>query len=188
MKGANMKRVWMCCAIAGLLVLVRPSGKAQSEIDSSSGRLGWVTVGGGYGGGKNFSGGGGSATASYLDGKNLYSVRFLVLGSIAVDPTPNPLEGELKSKGASDLSALFGLAHKGSLLFLSASTGLGIVWITEKGPFGQRRTTTIGVPLEVQVYFTPLRVLGIGVSFSGNINGRRSYGGVFAGLQIGKLK
>ncbi len=106
------------------------------------------------------------------------------------------------SDQVSDVSALFGLIQKGRWGYVSASAGLGYVHAKYKSrtsifnPFtGQEvtsrtkhRTGTIGIPGEIQVFFTPFKFAGIGLIGFGNYNNKHSFGGVMLALQFGKLR
>jgi hypothetical protein len=47
---------------------------------------------------------------------------------------------------------------------------------------------TIGIPLEVQLFFTPFSTFGIGINGFANLNPKRSYSGILICLQCGTLR
>jgi hypothetical protein len=48
--------------------------------------------------------------------------------------------------------------------------------------------TTVGIPLEAQVFFTPFSFLGIGMCGFANLNPEKPYAGALLCLKIGKLR
>ncbi len=167
-----------------VLVFMVSHSFAQTEDVASTPRLGWVTIGGGVGGAPKFAGMAGGATASYYNEAGLFSLRLAGVGKLTLQPT----QPQVETQSVVDLSGMYGFSYKRSLLFLAASSGLGFVWVTENGPTGEKRSTTIGVPLELQAFMTPLRVLGLGVTISANINAKQSYASAMICMQFGKVK
>lgn len=178
------RHVAFCTSVLSIILLTTTLASAQTEVGENSPNLGWVTLGVGGGGGHRFWGMGGSATASHYSESGLFSVRLLGIGQVTMEPT----QPEVETSDVIELSGMYGLSYKRPLIFLSASSGLGAVWVIQKGPSGRKRVTTVGIPVDFQAFITPLRVLGIGVAISGNINGKQSYAGAFFCLQLGKVK
>ena len=82
-----------------------------------------------------------------------------------------------------ELSVLFGFRTFARFGSASLSAGMG----SFKGHYANKDFFTIGFPINVKVFFTPLKFIGIGLSLYGNINPKRSYSGLSINLQIGKL-
>jgi len=173
-----------CVSVLSIMLVTNSPTSAQSEAGNDSPNLVWVTLAGGGGGGHRFWGIGGGATASYYCESGLFSVRLLGIGQITVEPS----QPQTETSDVIELGGMYGLSYKRPLIFLSASSGLGAVWVMQRSPSGRKRVTTVGIPLDFEAFFTPFRVLGIGVAVSGNINGKQSYAGVFFCLQLGKVK
>ena len=127
------------------------------------------------------------ANLSYQTGKHIISIRgILAIGS------------QYGDYYVWDVGALYGRCFKGQSTFISMSGGIGMVrginvitiydnWIR----VGQRRTewfTTIGIPVETQLYWTPISFLGIGLYGFANLNTEESFIGALASIQIGKLR
>jgi hypothetical protein len=66
---------------------------------------------------------------------------------------------------------------------ISAGAGIGVIWgVHDKDTF-----TTVGLPIELKAFFTPVRYFGIGLGFITNINPEiiRTY--VSFNIRLGKL-
>ena len=170
-----------------LALLIPPPALAQSQSDVAAGSpdLGWVTFELGYAGAKGMNPLGGGVSGSYLSKIGLLSIRFLGAGGSAIYPANLPTNHPMS---VVELSTLYGMAHHTPTFLLSASSGVGVVWVLEYEPSRNHKSATIGIPLEAQAVFTPLNFLGIGMKAFGNINRTLSYGGIFFGLQLGKVK
>jgi hypothetical protein len=99
----------------------------------------------------------------------------------------------------SDIGVLYGVMKKTDNVMISASAGLAYTYINQSGDSVYNAntnswsntydtTSTIGVPLETQLFWTPTDHFGIGVVGFGNINGTQSFGGALLAVQVGKLK
>jgi len=73
----------------------------------------------------------------------------------------------------------------GSSGYLSIAAGIGYVGGREDY---DTYISTIGFPIDVQLFFTPSSFVGIGFQGIANINPERSFYGVLLCLQLGKLR
>ena len=48
--------------------------------------------------------------------------------------------------------------------------------------------TTIGLPLQMELFFTPIRIIGLGLCIFSTVNNLKSFGGIALCLQIGRLR
>ena len=86
-----------------------------------------------------------------------------------------------------DLALMIGYSTKtpGSSGYVSVAGGISYV----RGAKSYvDRISTIGLPIEVQMFFTPFSVAGIGWQIIANINPERSFFGLLLCLQTGKLR
>ena len=95
-----------------------------ARVDSPA--CGWFTVGGTIAG---IEDGAGYISASHLSPIGLLSARFVMNKRNYFDPA-SPREGRLEQMG--EVSGLYGIACRPWMFLLSASTGLGTVWATER--------------------------------------------------------
>ena len=121
-----------------------------------------------------------SANATYQFGKNLLTLR--AAGT-----------GELFGKSIGDNGLLYGLALEQKRVFISVGAGIAFVeGSISHGLFSTREPEkigpTIGIPLEIQLFWRPARFLGIGLYGFANLNPEESFAGVSLSLQLGKLR
>jgi hypothetical protein len=172
------------CLLALFLFSLDSFVYCQESVTTSEKKLGWVRVGAGGGGAPQFRGMALGVAVSYGTGDGLFSLRYggvstLALGSV----TP-----ERETQDVADLSAMYGLSYRKSILLLTVSTGIGIVQVIQSGPSGRAYTRTIGIPVDVQIMISPVRVFGLGVCVTGNFNSSQSYGSVMIGMYVGLLR
>lgn len=91
-------------------------------------------------------------------------------------------------------AVLYGLMAKGQYGYISGSAGLSVVNTGYAGgtdsfgvTFKQVSQTTVGLPLEVQAFFTPFKYLGIGLVGLGDINSHAPVVSGLIELQVGNL-
>ena len=121
-----------------------------------------------------------AANLSYHFDKNLLSLR--AVGN-----------GELFGKTMSDYGLLYGRSLKQNSLFVSVGAGLALVeGSISHGLFSNKEPEkigpTLGVPLELQLFWRPSSFLGIGLYGFANLNPEESFVGATISLQLGKLK
>jgi hypothetical protein len=82
-----------------------------------------------------------------------------------------------------DVGLLIGYSTKTpqSLGYFSIATGISYVT-------GHPHNSTIGLPIEAQLFYTPFSFLGFGVTGLANINPELNFAGVIFCMQIGKLR
>jgi hypothetical protein len=134
-------------------------------------------IGAGLGGGSE--GFAGSLNGSYQFGVNLISMRMTATAGI--------FEDEFY-----DLAILYGRATPpaGARHHLSAAVGLGLVdGCRDASVFSNCRavSTVVGLPLELQAFWRPGKVVGLGLYGFANFNRAQSFVGVTLGLQVGRL-
>ncbi len=98
-------------------------------------------------------------------------------------------DGRLQEGGV-----LYGLMSKGQYGYISGSTGLAVVNTGYAGgtdgwgvTFNRVSQTTVGLPLEVQAFFTPFKYLGIGLVGLADINSHAPVAAGLVELQVGNL-
>lgn len=91
-------------------------------------------------------------------------------------------------------AVLYGLMAKAQYGYISGSAGLSVVntgYYSGTDSFGVTfnhfSQNTVGLPLEVQAFFTPFKYVGIGVVGVGDINSRAPIAAGLLELQIGNL-
>ena len=118
--------------------------------------------------------------------RHIYNTEFNIFG-------PSP------SETVWDISMLYGRSWKSKSAMVSISGGLGLVggvrrgdYICSDGWFSSKYQkcpfSTIGLPLDVQLIWMPFRFLGLGIQGFANLNSEKSFHGLVANLQIGRLR
>jgi len=152
-------------------------GENRSEFspDDNDESLFWLNGGLGVGASEKREGIALGANFSYQRNQHLFSLRTALFA-----------EFELFGQGGGfvDAGLLYGRIAKGDYGFASISGGPGIV----HGNPNSEEVTTIGLPLETQLFFTPFSFLGIGFTGFANINPQEPFYGGLVSVQIGKLR
>ncbi len=183
-----MKSVWVGLkSIACLSVLALSAIDARSScivaIDKAKDHHVWVNIGGGAasvaGGFAEDNGGGvsGGVSVSLQRGANLYTIR--AIGTV---------EFKLDLWGYSgppdkvwDVGVLYGRVAKGKHGVVSVSAGVGLVGASHEYYSEPLR---MGIPLDVQMFWTPGSTLGFGLCGFANWNADRSFAGMLVCIQI----
>lgn len=123
----------------------------------------------------------------------IVSVSYQFLGSNLLT-LRGAVTGEIFGDDFWDIGLLYGWATTEQDYHASISTGMGIMG-------GSRSTGRLfsdtpreeishqfGIPIEGQLFWRPSRIIGLGLSGFANINAERSFAGLAASLQVGKLK
>lgn len=144
----------------------------------------------------------------------LLTLRLTGVGEILDDGTNSvngTTDGAYKDEvhenfeGLTEIGVLYGLMHKSKYFLASAATGLAYVganyethqhkndgddFFDDGTEFNQEKHTvsTIGLPLEAQVFLTPASFFGIGLIGTANVNSQVPFAGVMLGFQIGDLR
>ena len=122
----------------------------------------------------------GSASLTYRFGANL-----IVLRGAGV--------AELFGSGAGDVGLLFGRARVQPHRRTSIAAGLAVVGgcrSTSTAVLGggcNRAPTSIGIPVEAQVVWVPLRELGLGLVAFADVSRHLSFVGAALSIQVGRL-
>jgi len=160
-----------------LLVSIPADATSQSPAVPSRDRF-WVSGGLGVGS-EDF---GGSANVAFQHGSHLFSLRTAATAGLFDD-------------GFGDVALLYGYATPtSSRHHAGAAIGIAIVdGCVDPGDGGVFSScidqgTVIGLPIEAQLAWLPAKFLGIGLYGFGNINRRRSFGGVTLSLQVGRVR
>lgn len=130
----------------------------------------WVNAGVGVG----INGMSGLFNFSHLRNTRLLSFRYAMYSGILGSPP------EL-----SEIGFMYGIGSKKKFFFGSVSLGLGYIWGTG---YNSEDISTIGIPVEMQFFLTPLSFCGVGLTLLSNINHKAPTFGVAFCLQIGKLR
>jgi hypothetical protein len=162
--------------LAGLLMFLMctvPS-RAQTTMGPSRDTF-WMGVGLGVGS-EDFAG---TLNGSYQFGANLLSLRVAATAGLFDD-------------GFGDYALLYGRATPpaGKRYHAGAALGLALVQGCEGGGLGgcQNVSDVLGVPLELQLFWRPGSLVGLGLYGFANFNSQRSFGGLTLGLQLGRLR
>jgi hypothetical protein len=123
---------------------------------------------------------GGNLNTSYQFGANLVSFRVASSAGLFDD-------------GFTDYALLYGRATRGAeeRHMLSAALGMAVVDGCESDGFlggCQGVSTVIGLPLEIQAFWRPGKVVGLGLYGFANLNKSRSFAGLTVSLQVGRLR
>jgi len=158
-----------------------------------NGGLGASSVHGGLGSHPNAPSFGGSLY--YQSGKNLFSFRYLRNEEFQI------LGGDSPSEMVLDFGVLYGRIAKASYGFASISTGISVVGGVRRGRylsssggwFGtnyyeKNNFITVGIPIEGQLFWTPLNFFGVGFYGFANLNKEKSFLGALLCIQVGKLR
>jgi hypothetical protein len=175
--------------LVALLMLLSTNTQvsAQQDTSYSTRNLSWVNLGL-RGGSFGISG---TANFSYGFRNNLISIRYLANTHLDFFLSP--------SETVWDLGILYGRYSKASHSIVSISGGIAIVsgvrrvkYLGSTGFLSSEYETlefsTIGIPIECQLSWTPLSSLGIGLCAFGNVNNEQSFAGAILYLQIGELE
>ena len=124
---------------------------------------------------------------SYRSGSHIASARLLGGG-------PFDLFGPGYGTDVAEISFMYGRAGGGALGGRSISAGVGLVsgeHRREGGRFSpqvEEFGPTVGIPIEAQFIFSPIRFLGVGVTGFANLNTEASFAGALLSLHLGKLR
>jgi hypothetical protein len=172
----------------------------QKTSSDSSGHFFWVNGGvggslvhGGLGshpGAPSFGG-----SLCYQSGKNLLSFRYLRNEEFQILGADSP------SETVWDVGVLYGRIAKASYGFASISAGISLVGGVRRGRylsssggwFGtsyyeENDFITVGIPVEAQLFWTPLPFFGIGFYGFANLNTEKSFVGALLCIQFGILR
>ncbi len=185
-----MKRHWGKVSLLGmvlfisLVILILSIGNstiyAQSVSDNTKADLYWVNAGIGF---SSFSSPGISSVTSfsYQTGKHLISTRFIS----NIEPC---FGGTCPDETVWDIGILYGRSSKTSYGLASLSGGISIVGGAVYQRDEEVTFLTIGIPIEVQLFWTPASFLGIGIYGFANLNPKESFAGALLCIQLGKLR
>lgn len=162
----------------------------QGLAQSTTPQYYWITAGAG-GSTIDLAGGG---NVSYMRGNNIFSGRFIY--NKRYEPLANPPSNDIW-----DTSLIYGRSIiKTSEVFASIGSGLGLVGGVERGELKQDAQElppeerherhyflNYGIPVEGQLFWTPIKNFGIGIYAFGNYNPEKSFVGGLISIQIGKI-
>ncbi len=163
-----------------LLVSIPADATSQFPVVPSRDRL-WASGGLGVGSDEF----GVSANVAFQHGSHLFSLRTAATAGLFQD-----------HDGFRDVALLYGYATPtSSRHHAGAAIGIAIVDAcvdSEGGLFSSSscidQRTVLGLPIEAQLAWLPAKFLGIGLYGFGNVNRRRSFGGVTLSLQLGRVR
>ena len=131
---------------------------------------------------------------SYEIDDNLFSARYLYTEEFELF-TPIPRQSIW------EVGVLYGPTMRSRTSFLSIAGGVSLVSSTTRGKylrntneFFLRRIhesvsrSTIGLPIEVQAFWTPSSFVAFGIYVFGNMNTQRSFGGALFCFQMGRWR
>jgi hypothetical protein len=168
-----------------LLPCCNPPIYAQESSSNDDGRYCWADAG--IGGAWVHGGIGSPADKSgFSVGFDLYYQNGYDLFSFRITGTVEPrliLWGNQKAESISEYGVLYGRVAKASYGAASVSAGISIV---SESPYTS--FTTVGIPFEGQLIWTPTSVFGIGFKGFANLNPRKSFGGLLFCIELGILR
>jgi hypothetical protein len=112
---------------------------------------------------------------SYQKGPNLLSARVTE-------------SAELFGDGVYDVGILYGRCLKEKMGFVSMAGGISYVFFYSSGNGGNLNPVGIGIPIELQLFTTPLSFAGIGIYGYANLNLKHPSVGALICLELGKLR
>ena len=168
-----------------LFILTVPIN-AKDSLQTKEKKLFWLDFGGG-GGTEGLSGG---MHLAYQYDSHLFTFRWIGNGKIELFIEPH--------ETVEDMALLYGRTILGSNISTAISAGIGYVRVVRRGKFlkgmffisyyEEIRDHSIGLPVEVQVFWRTFPVFGLGVYAFINVNKENSFvGGMFC-LRIGRLQ
>lgn len=178
-----------------LLFRFEAIASVSHDLDSTQETSTWASLGFGGGTLSTSSGFCGRIGISHQRGNEVFTIRaFRIEESITslVEPrSPIPEEKE------TEFGVLYGRRFGAGAGCNAFSIGLGLVNSLHRGallnqpPYGLNheavKITSVGVSLDIQIFFTPFRYFGIGLSLAGNLNPTRSFGGFLICIQAGDI-
>lgn len=134
----------------------------------------------------------GQISLSVQNGIHLITLRY-------VSNTEFNIMGPTPSESVWDISILYGRSWESRLAMASISGGLGLVggirrgdYIRSNGWFSSTYQkcpfSTVGFPVDIQLFWLPFRFLGFGIQGFANLNSEESFYGFVLGLQVGRLR
>ncbi|GEM_PF-2234461 len=152
-------------------------------------RYGWLYAGYGLAGSKQFGGIAGIVGFSYLKDHTKYTVRLITAVELPLYFSQDYLDtvGSSGSYGFIDAGLLHGYAINSRYIKISASAGLSFLRGNVPREKDDVRLSTVGFPLEIDLFVSPLPLLGFGFVGYGNINFISPFYGYMVCVQIGKV-
>lgn len=181
-----MKKVHcVCLGLFWLAALVCLSSASQAsrpkEAILNRDRHIWVNVGSGFasvpkGLGEDDGGLAAGASLSYRNGGSLFSVRWVTNFEFQLD-----IWGESgPAETVWDLGALYGRVAKAEHGMASMSAGVGVVGGSREG---NRVPLHMGIPVDIQLFWTPSSVVGIGIYGFADVNSYKHFRGLLLCIQ-----
>ena len=169
-----------------LILLISNIGFSQNNTFKHSDKFAWITLGAGRFSGQHILGYGGYAGFTFISNFNVFSLRYSTVSDASVSPAGRTalLNQNEKVIKLNDINLLYGINYKMQLIYTSISAGLGYAW--GKKDNGQKQNA-IEFPVELSAFFTPLKVLGIGIKYILNFNQISSVSGILFCVQLGKI-
>jgi len=155
------------CLFMIFVLLIGIGSIFAQDLKSQKNKSVWINIGFGLGGINKALSLAACLNLTYQSGKNTFTFRRAGCGGI-------------DSEGIGDYSILYGRINHGRLTIISYGIGLGYVYSNEFA--GEIKT--IGIPLEVQLFFRPFGSFGVGIYGFGNINFKKIYFGACLCLQL----
>jgi hypothetical protein len=135
----------------------------------------------------------GQISANYINKNNIFKLRYIGSREFILFTSP--------SETVNDIGILFGKALIKKYVQFTASGGIGIVTGLRRGKvsymeggllgttyYEKERITGVGVPIELECLFRPLKFVGFGLGAYANLNRDRTLYGLLFKIQIGKLR
>ncbi len=124
------------------------------------------------------------ASFEYSTRHSIYTVQYFGLNSIG---NSAPESDSHKWRNFEGFNIQYGLIHRLSLFKLSCLAGLSLMFVKEMYN-AEKVDLYLGVPLSVQMVFTPIPLIGIGLRTNLNLNSHRTFLSTLIGLYFGKTR
>jgi hypothetical protein len=178
------EKIYILGIVILLLLITSTTICAQNnERDTYSSGL-WMNISSGMTGGKNYYGMGGLFGIQYSSRSGLLGIRYL--GSYRATVDPATILGN-RLRGSREMSVTYGIEKRYSMIYLSASTGLGVMWGTDQMAGSDKHFNVATIPIEFQGVVRFGRIVGVGGILSTSINSRKTLTSAMIVLQVGSL-
>jgi len=170
--------------ILGVALVVVPLGVLQAQRPAAARNPTWITVGVGQATWGGITEMGSQLTLSHQTGKLVMTGRALlgfdILGGVLAPP------GTVID--VRDFGFTLGIGNHPGVVRYSLGAGLGVTTVTRTAGSQTNKKSTVGFPLESQLFFQPFRFVGVGLYGYGDLNKERSFWGWSISVALGRLR
>ena len=130
---------------------------------------------------------------NYAFENNIFSIRYLKADEVHFN-IGGPFEYDRPELRLIEIGILFAKSYRKEFLTLSAAGGIAFMNATDRGnkieekKYEKISISTIGFPFEVKFRFEFGQTIGIGGTWFGNLNGKKSFTGGMLEISIGNFR